>query len=138
MEKKTLAITIPEGKKPKMSAGDHRCIIDWVPAEKTFEDYVREFSDYLESLRIYGVNDPYKWLRLFKFGLLQFIADDMNEEKIDWGSRSQRKYCVCYDYSNDTIMCDSWRDFGCAGYVFTEEAAKKAIKIIPSEFLKTF
>ena len=139
MEKKTLEISIPEGKRPKMTKGTDKCVIEWLDAKDDFISYVTLYRASIHRRFTVELSRDYlNWPKEFKYGLLQFIADDLNEEKIDWGSRSQRKYCVCYDHSNDTIVCDSWQDFGCVGYVFTGEAAKRAMKIIPAEFLKTF
>ena len=137
---KKLEINIPEGKKPKMVEEENRCVIEWVPGEKTFGDYVEEFADVIKKRR--GILlvpwSVMQWNKMLKFGLLQFIADDLNEEKLDWNNHNQGKYCVCYNYRNKAVSRDAWHYLACAGYIFTETASQKAMKIIPAEFLKTF
>ena len=46
---KTLNITIPEGKKPKMTENENGCVIEWLDEEKTFEDYVMEFVVHMDK-----------------------------------------------------------------------------------------
>lgn len=41
-----MEIEIPEGKKPKMTESKNKCVIEWVPAEKTFDEYVEEYTKY--------------------------------------------------------------------------------------------
>lgn len=137
MEK--LEIEIPDGKKPKMTEEENRCIIEWVKAEKTFEDYVKEFAEQMEddfAIRLDTTLSCY-WKSMFKFGLLQFIADDLNEEKLDWGNSDQTKHELVYSHSDDKIENYLWWESQHAGAIFTEAAAEKALKIIPIEFLKT-
>ena len=140
MEKKTLEITIPEGKKPVMTDGDNRCVIEWVPAERTFSAYVSVFADSVH-MRFYidiPKSDPYNWDTMFKYGLLQLIADDLNEVDLDWMDGGQNKCSIYCDYENEPPSFDVAQRCKRPGYVFTQKAVVKAMKIIPAEFIKTF
>lgn len=139
MKTKTVEINIPEGKRPKMTESENKCVIDWVPEERIFEDYVKEFCEQIND--DFGIDLDKTlfcyWKRMFKFGLLQFIADDLNEEQLDWGNTEQYKGEL---YFNTKSNCINYAGLSTEKFVtvpFTRKASKKAIKIIPAEFLKT-
>ena len=137
---KTLEITIPEWKTPKMTETENSCVIEWVDKEKTFADYLKEYSGYLKTRIGLDLNpqDPDVWMKEFKFGLLKYIADDLNEEKLDWKNKNQDK---CELYYNTATGGIGYLDLNVSKYTsvhFTRSAILKAIDIIPVEFLKSF
>ena len=140
MEKKKLEIEIPEGKQPKMTTSDNGVHVEWVDKEKTWEQYVKEYAKEA-SYMLAGTLDPslcFAWKKLFKFGLLQYIADDLNEERLDWENKTQGKYVVFYRTDGMGVSVTDYTCFYIQSALFTRLAAKKAIDIIPAEFLKTF
>ena len=101
MEKEQVKIDIPEGKKPKLTTLDNGVHVEWVEKEKTWEQYVLAYrSTIFASQSVLLTNaEPDRWPKMFKFGLLQYIADDLNEEKIDWENGEQKKLELLYDHS---------------------------------------
>lgn len=140
MEKKKLEIEIPEGKEPKLTTSDNGVYVEWVEKEKTWEQYVIEYE--VEVSEAYGIIlamlNPCRWKKIFKFGLLQYIADDLNEEKIDWENGEQKKLELLYDHSFGKISYGWHVRLHCVAAIFTQKASEKAKTIIPAEFLKTF
>ena len=107
--------------------------------EKTFEDYVKNYSNFLyEKIRIIFSLTPTNWESMFKFGLLQYIADDLKDENLNWEIKSQKKVELYYDHDEEIIKSKSSSINHTVGAIFTQESAEKAKKIIPSEFLKSF
>ena len=140
MEKEQVKIDIPEGKQPKMTTSDNGVHVEWVDKEKTWEQYVKEYAKEA-SYMLAGTLDPslcFAWKKLFKFGLLQYIADDLNEEKLDWGNKTQTKAGLYYHHDDGRIGVDTYYRCHNAAMIFTVKAAEKAINIIPAEFLRTF
>lgn len=137
---KTLNITIPEGKKPKMTENENGCVIEWLDEEKTFEDYVMEFVVHMDKyLGIVLVhNNPQYWCKMYKYGLLQLIADDLNEEKLDWQNANQGKYEIYYSVSEKQTRSHGHASSKSQAALFTESAKAQALKIVPAEFLATF
>lgn len=137
---KTLEIHIPEGKTPKMTETTNSCVIEWGDKEKTFDDYVRKYRELLrQDLGLSLNNAPVlNWCPEFKFGLLKFIADDLNEEELDWENPECSKYAIYYDNVRKKVLRDWCSVSHRVGYIFTDMAAGKALKIIPEEFLKSF
>lgn len=139
MEKKKLEIDIPEGKAPKMTTSENGVHVEWVPKEKTWEQYVEEYKKYLNSC--YGtsfIEEVTHWPKLFKFGLLQYIADDLNEEKIDWENEDQGKNEVVYDHEYQSVGIATVVCAHAPTVHFTDQAIDRAREIIPAGFLKTF
>ena len=136
---KTLNITIPEGKKPKMTENENGCVIKWIEEEKTFEEYVQLYKKNVFSRHnLILIVGPLSWDKEFKYGLLQYIADDLNEEKLDWSNNLQSKYEVFCHPTTDEVEFNSHTIIRSQAAIFTLVAAQKAIKLIPKEFLKTF
>ena len=136
---KTLNITIPEGKKPKMTENENGCVIKWIEEEKTFEEYVQLYKKNVFSRHnLILIVGPLSWDKEFKYGLLQYIADDLNEEKLDWSNNLQSKYEVFCHPTTDEVKFNSHTIIRSQAAIFTLVAAQKAIKLIPKEFLKTF
>ena len=137
MEKKTLEISIPEGKTPEMTETSNGCTIKWVDKEKKFEDYVVEYNRKFMQFSLGMSDDPSGWSFAHKMGLLKYIADDLNEEKLDWENFDQTKCELFYDHEdNEVRIGDAAYSHG-QSMIFTEEAAAKAKNIIPAEFIKT-
>jgi hypothetical protein len=135
---KTLEIHIPDGKTPKMTETTNSCVIEWVDKKKTFEDYVNEYSKLFDQdLGVYLNGDAvFIWRHEFKFGLLKFIADDLNESELDWENFGQTKCELYYDHEDGDVRIANWSHGQSTASIFTEGAAVKAMGLIPVEFLK--
>ena len=140
MENKKLEIEIPEGKQPKMTTSDNGVHVEWVDKEKTWKRYVLGYRAevYGKYGKLLVEIKPPNWPKIFKFGLLQYIADDLNEERLDWENKNQGKYVVFYRTDGMGVSFTDYTCFHIQSALFTRLAAQKAIDIIPAEFLKTF
>ena len=79
-------------------------------------------------------NSPDNWRPEFKFGLLKFIADDLNEI-----NDVCKIWSICYDpQSNSLLTFRTGFSRRFVDMLFTEYASKKACKIIPVDFIKSF
>jgi hypothetical protein len=134
MEQKTLKIAIPEGKIPEMTETANDCTIKWV--EKTFEDYADKYRCGM-PYAIVPSKEPMLWPFENRMGLLKYIADCLNEEKLDWENFDQTKCELFYDHEDNEVRIGNAASSHGQSMIFTEEAAAKAKNIIPAEFIKT-
>ena len=137
---KTLNITIPEWKKPKMTENENGWVIEWIKEEKSFDDYVESYRSFIHSefgVELYSRTAD-NWPKEFKYGLLRFITDDMHKKALDWENEDQLQY----ELVNNNRACwverdDRWTTKR-VGAILLLDSIRKASKIIPAEFLKTF
>ena len=140
MSKEQLHIDIPNGMKPKQTVTESGIQIEWVSKEKTFAEYAKEYGElFLQDLGVYLNGDSVLiWRHEFKFGLLKFIADDLNGEKFDWKNREQGKHELYFNTPTGQVRSTEISTNKYTSVFFTRAAAEKAIGIIPPEFIESF
>ena len=141
----TITINIPENKIAEQSTSCNGSIIinfkdkpkekDWWQYIVVYEKYVFDKVGSIIIENRWG-NNPLTWPIEYKFGLLKFIANDLNGEWKPWCTNSSNYQL--------TVNGDSWYPYynnSCihhASVYFSKEAISKAEKIIPVEFIKSF
>ena len=134
----TITINIPENKIAEQSTSCNGSIIinfKDKPKEKQWSDYIHSYKG-TQTGKLFGCvfdiinrNSPECWPIEYKFGLLKFIADDLNES----GLKSSIIGCSDNKIYTQTIY-SNWSSH----IMFDAEGAQKAIEIIPIEFIKSF
>ena len=134
----TITINIPENKIAEQSTSCNGSIIinfkdkpngkDWWYYIVGYEKYVFDKVGSILIENRWG-NNPLTWPIEYKFGLLKFIADDLNESGLKSsiiGCSDNKIYTqIIYSYWSSHVMFDA-------------KGAQKAIEIIPIEFIKSF
>jgi hypothetical protein len=136
MEKKTLEIAIPDGKTPKMTETESSCVIEWVDKEKAFEDYADAYRCGM-PYAIVPSKKPMLWPFENRMGLLKYIANDLNEEKLNWENCDQTKCALYYDHERAEVEIETHCHQHAPATIFTLMGAHRSMNIIPVEFLKT-
>jgi hypothetical protein len=102
------------------------------PKEKTWERYIWEYTQsWIKNSLIYNAlctKSPINYMPEFKYGLLKFIADDLN-------GGGDKEYTIRVEGGvvNKSMVLNYYID-----RIFTSDGAEKAAKIIPPKFLKSF
>ena len=135
MEKKTLEIAIPEGKTPEMTETENGCTIRWVEQEKTFRDYADKYR--MGVPFVFTSPWPVSWSFAHKMGLLKYIADALNESDVQTPASHISRYRLYVIPPEKLSFCGEGDGKEPAVY-FTIEAAEKAIKLVPAEFILSF
>lgn len=136
-----IVITPKEGQIAKQVQTENGILITFEdqPKKKTFYQYVKEYIDspflFPRNYFLTGDAEFLKtnvnvmiWPYELKMGLLKFIADELNEN-------DGVKNCFLMLRENK-LLTDKWSVSFTADVLFTEQAAEKACKIIPIEFME--
>lgn len=144
-EMETILINVPEGKEAKQENKCNSIVITFVDKKSKWEDYVNLYKQTLtgklftnEFIKVANFAPPL-WPVEYKYGLLKFIADDLNGGWCaDWCDTRQSKWQLYVDTVSNTLNRFGQQTCKHATPTFSEGAIEKAKQIVPIEFIKSF
>jgi hypothetical protein len=140
-----IVINVPEDKVAKQSTEGNKIIIEFVAKEKTFEQYAEAYRKKISGAYAFSggmitagdiddymkENDPVKWPIEFKYGLLRFIAEDVN------GERDEDDDIIDMNVDGNALSDYMSNNNNYLGEIWTKKGAGMAKNMIPVAFFKS-
>ena len=130
-----IKIQVPEGMEIDRENSTFECI-KFKPKEITYDDIQNKIMPYTDTV----FTTPMHKQKCITFRKLLEVANYLNGDwKPDWDDTSQHKYLIVYNNRKKVFEINASYWVSVNGvYFYSEENAKRAIKIIGEEELKQF